>query len=70
MTIQVRVTDNPCNIGNGFWHVGKVFDVVGETNCFYVIEGGRRVNKKHLSIAGTACGNHSVKVEVITEQSR
>jgi hypothetical protein len=34
MTIQVRVTDNPCNIGNGFWHIGKVFDVVGETNCF------------------------------------
>ncbi|EBH6782432.1 hypothetical protein CQT46_16475 [Salmonella enterica] len=70
MAIQVRVTDNPCNIGNGFWHIGKVFDVVGETNCFYVIEGGRRVNKKHLSIAGTVCGNHSVKVELITEKSR
>lgn len=67
MNIQVRVIDNPCNIGNGFWHIGKVFDVIGETNCFYIIEGDRRVNKKHLSIAGTACGNHSVKVEIITK---
>lgn len=70
MVIQVRVTENPRNIGNGFLHIGKAFDVVGETNCFYIIEGGFKVNKKHFSIAGTACGNHSVKVELITGQTR
>lgn len=70
MTIQVRVTDNPFDIGNGFWQIGKVFNVIGETNCFYVIDGNYRVNKKHFSIAGTACVKHSVKVEVIAEQTR
>lgn len=67
MNIQVRVTDNPCGIGNGFWNIGKIFNVIGETDCFYVIEGNYKVNKKHFSIAGTACGKHSVKVEIITE---
>lgn len=70
MTIQVRVTENPCNIGNGFWPIGKVFNVIRETDCYYVIDGYFKVNKKHFSIAGTACGNHSVKVEIIAEQTQ
>lgn len=66
--MKVKVISNPCNIGNGFWNMGKVFDVIGETRCFYIIEGGRMINKKHLSVAGTACGKHSVKVELLEQE--
>ena len=65
MDIKVRITENPNNIGSGYWIVGSVFDVVDETPCFYILRDQNRVNKKHLSIAGTACGSHSVKVEIL-----
>lgn len=65
MIITVRVTENPNNIGNGFWEIGSVFDVVGETPCYYILSNNHRVNKEHLSIAGTACNGHSVKVEIL-----
>ncbi|MGA4534922.1 hypothetical protein ACK6V0_06740 [Citrobacter braakii] len=67
MANKLRVTENPNNIGNGFWKVGSVFEVVGETPCFYILRNKYRVNKKHLSVAGTACGSHSVKVEILNE---
>jgi hypothetical protein len=66
MSRLARVTENPHNIGNGVWEVGLVFEVVAETACYYTLCGGSRINKKHLSIAGTACGRHSVKVEILT----
>ncbi|MEG5452986.1 hypothetical protein UXN79_25065, partial [Enterobacter kobei] len=67
MFITVRVTENPNNIGNGFWEVGSVFEVVGETPCYYILSNNHRVNKVHLSIAGTACNGHSVKVEILNQ---
>lgn len=65
MNIKARITENPNNIGSGYYRVGRVFDVVGETPCFYILQDKNRVNKRHLSIAGTACGEHSVKVEIL-----
>lgn len=67
MDIKVRVTENPNNIGNGFWSVGSVFDVIGESPCFYILSNNYRINKKHLSVSGTACGEHSVKVEILNQ---
>lgn len=67
MGIKARVTENPNNIGNGYWKVGFEFEVVGETDCYYILSNKYRVNKKHSSVAGTACGNHSVKVEILDE---
>lgn len=36
MNMQVRVSDNPNNIGNGCWSVGLVLDVIRETACHYI----------------------------------
>ena len=66
MNIKARIIENNHNIGGGFWKVGDVIDVVGETKCFYILRNKHRVNKKHLSIAGTAC-EHGVKVEIFNE---
>lgn len=65
MNIKIRIIENHFNIGNGFWAIGKEFEVVRETKCYYLLNNNYRVNKKHLSIAGTACGEHSVKVEIL-----
>lgn len=67
MSIKIRVIANPFNIGNGFWAIGKEFEIVGETKCYYVLTNNYRVNKKHLSISGTACGEHSVKVKILNQ---
>ncbi|WP_426607470.1 hypothetical protein [Pantoea anthophila] len=65
MNMQVRVSDNPNNIGNGCWSVGLVLDVIRETACHYILSNGSRVNKKRLFIVGTSCFTHPVRVEII-----
>lgn len=65
MNMQVRVSDNPNNIGNGCWSVGLVLDVIRETSCHYILSNGSRVNKKRLFIVGTLCFTHPVRVEII-----
>lgn len=67
MNIQARVTENPLNIGNGFWSVGLVFDIVGETATHFILNNKRRVNKKTLSVVGTSYFKHPVKVEIINK---
>lgn len=65
MGLQVRVTENPLNIGNGFWDIGLVFDIIGETTCHFILNNKRRVNKKTLSVVGSSYFTHHVKVEII-----
>ncbi|EKN4738029.1 hypothetical protein FG473_001584 [Yersinia enterocolitica] len=67
MGLQARVIDNPLNIGNGFWDVGLVFDIVGETTCHFILDNKRRVSKKKLSVVGSSYFTHPVKVEIINK---
>ena len=67
MNLQARVTDNPLNIGNGFWSTGLVFDIVGETACHFILKNKCRVNKKILSVVGTSYFTHPIKLEIITK---
>lgn len=62
---KIEVVHNPLNIGNGVWTIGRTFNIISETSCFYVLDNGSRINKKHMSVAGTACGEHSVKVKLL-----
>ncbi|EIZ9495407.1 hypothetical protein MRB77_003226 [Cronobacter sakazakii] len=67
MNLQARVSDNPNNIGNGYWRVGLVLDIVGETACHYILSNERRVNKKGMFIVGTSYFANPVRVEIITK---
>lgn len=67
MNLQARVSDNPNNIGNGYWSVGLVLDIIRETTCHYILSNESRVNKKGLFIVGTSCFSHPVRVEIITK---
>ncbi|WP_205959268.1 hypothetical protein [Pantoea stewartii] len=67
MNLQARVSDNPNNIGNGYWSVGTVLDIISETNCHYILSNGSRVNKKKLFIVGTSYFTQPVRVEIITK---
>jgi hypothetical protein len=67
MNIQARVTDNPNNIGGGYWGVGLVVDIVAETPCHFILSNKERVNKKGLFIVGTSYFTHPIRVEIITK---
>lgn len=64
---KIVVIENDLNIGAGFYSVGRVFDVLRETSCFYILKDNRSVNKKHMAIAGTATP-YSVKVELFIDE--
>lgn len=63
--MSARIIENPLNIGGGALPVGALFEIIRETKCYYWLADNRRINKEHMSIAGTADHSHSVKVEIV-----